>query len=68
VRATLPEDVPRDSTITGDARETLLGACREYALVGDPEDLSDRIDRLRSVGVDHVVGYPARGLDAVTDE
>jgi len=68
VRATLPEDAPRDSTVGGSARETLLAACREYALVGDPEEVADRVDRLRSVGVDHVVGYPARGLDAVTRE
>jgi hypothetical protein len=68
VRARLAENAPRDSTVTGDARETLLTACREYALVGDPGTLSDRIDRLRAVGVDHVVGYPARGLDAVTRE
>jgi hypothetical protein len=65
VRKRLPADAPRDSSISGDARETLLAACREYALVGDSETLADRVDALREAGVNRVVGYPARGLDAV---
>jgi Luciferase-like monooxygenase. len=65
VRRALPDDAPRDSTVEGDARETLLDACREYALAGAPETVADRVGELRAAGVDHVVGYPARGLDAV---
>jgi len=65
VRDSLPRDAPRDHTVTGSARETLLAACREYALVGDPETVARRVSELRDAGVDHVVGYPARGLDAV---
>jgi alkanesulfonate monooxygenase SsuD/methylene tetrahydromethanopterin reductase-like flavin-dependent oxidoreductase (luciferase family) len=65
VRARLPDDAPRDHTIGGEARETLLSACREYALVGDPKTVATRVDELHEAGVDHVVGYPARGLDPV---
>jgi len=66
VRDGLPANAPRDHTVTGSARETLLAACREYALVGDPETVARRVEKLRDAGVDRVVGYPARGLDAVT--
>ena len=65
VRTNLPENTPRDSSIRGRARETLLAACHEYALVGDVDEITDRVDRLHEAGVDHVVSYPARGLDAV---
>ena len=65
VRERLPEDAPTDSEATGTAREILRAACREYALVGDPESVAERVEELRDVGVDHVVGYPARGLDPV---
>lgn len=63
----VPDDSPTDSNATGSARATLLAGCRDYALVGDVETVSERIDRLRAVGVDHVVGYPARGLDPFLD-
>jgi hypothetical protein len=66
VRQALPENAPRDSTATGETRETLLAACRDYALVGAPETVADRIVDLREAGVDHIVAYPARGLDTVT--
>ncbi len=65
VRERLPETAPRDSAATGEARETLLEGCRRYALVGDTGTVSGRVDRLREAGVDHVVAYPARGLDPV---
>jgi Luciferase-like monooxygenase. len=65
VRRALPEDAPRGSAIEGSARETLLSACHDVALVGDPETVADRVGELRAAGVDHIVGYPARGLDAV---
>jgi hypothetical protein len=63
VRRALPDDVPHDSSIDGDSRETLLTACRDYALVGDRETVSKRVGELRETGVDHVVSYPARGID-----
>lgn len=63
VRRELPDDVPCDGSVTGPTRETLLSACREYALVGDPAAVSRRVDRLHGIGVDRVVSYPARGLD-----
>jgi hypothetical protein len=59
----LPADAPTDSTARGAVRATLLDGCKEYALVGSVETVSERIQRLRAVGVDVVVGYPARGLD-----
>lgn len=66
VRAALPDDVSHDSSIAGEARETLLSACRDYALVGDAETVGDRVNTLRDVGVDSIVAYPARGIDAVS--
>lgn len=65
VAEALPAAAPRDSSIRGSARETLLDACREYALVGTVEDIAARVGRLEDAGVDHVVSYPARGLDAI---
>ncbi|WP_442928686.1 DUF7388 family protein, partial [Natronomonas sp.] len=47
----------------GRAREVLLKAATDYALVGDPETVADRVADLEAAGVDHVVAYPARGLD-----
>lgn len=63
VREALPEDVPHDSSIEGDARETLLTACCDYALVGIRDTVTERVDVLLEAGVDHIVAYPARGLD-----
>ncbi|MFC7071890.1 luciferase [Halovenus rubra] len=65
VRAALPDDCPHDSTIEGDPRETLLEACCDYALVGIRDTVSHRVDCLREAGVDHIVAYPARGLDSL---
>jgi hypothetical protein len=62
VAEALPAGAPTDSTATGEAREILTRATREYALVGDRETVADRVERLHEAGVDHVVGYPARGL------
>ena len=67
VGGTLSDDAPTDSTATGATRQSLLEGCREYALVGGVETVGERIERLRDVGVDHVVGYPARGLDPFLD-
>ncbi|PAU84018.1 luciferase [Halorubrum salipaludis] len=54
---------PTDSSATGRAREVLSAAARDFALVGSPETVRERVDDLREAGVDHVVGYPARGID-----
>jgi hypothetical protein len=70
VRRALPDAddgavVATDATATGRAREVLSKAVRDYALVGDVDTVRDRVDRLHDAGVDHVVAYPARGLDHV---
>lgn len=67
VAADLPEDSPTDADATGAVRETLLDAAEAYALVGDDATVEARIDRLRSVGVTTIVGYPARGLEHVIE-
>ncbi|WP_142986806.1 DUF7388 family protein [Halorubrum cibi] len=54
---------PTDATATGRTREVLSAAARDFALVGSPETVRERVDELRDVGVDRVVGYPARGID-----
>jgi hypothetical protein len=63
VRERLPEDSPRDSAASGEARAELLRGCQAYALVGGADDVSEQVEALESAGVDQIVGYPARGLD-----
>lgn len=63
VRSALPDGAATDASATGRAREVLLSAARDYALVGAPDVVADRVDTLRDAGVDYVVGYPATGLD-----
>ncbi len=41
----------------------LLEAASDFAIVGGPAEVRERIAGLREAGVDHVVGYPPRGLD-----
>jgi hypothetical protein len=65
VRERLPADSPTDGRATGEAREALLAGCRRYALAGDVGTVSARVDDLHEAGIDHVVAYPARGLDPV---
>jgi hypothetical protein len=67
VRSALPEDAATDATATGRAREVLSAAVRDYALVENVEAVRERVDSLRAAGADRIVGYPARGLDAVLD-
>ncbi|MFD1586928.1 luciferase [Halorientalis brevis] len=67
VREALPADAATDATATGRARSVLSKAVRDYALVGDEDSVRTQTDRLRDAGVDTVVGYPARGIDAVAD-
>lgn len=64
VRAALPDDCATDATATGRAREVLLAASADYALAGTPADVGEQVEALHDAGVDTVVGYPARGLDA----
>lgn len=63
VATRLPEAAGTDSGVTGPTRRTLLDGARRVALVGDSATIRHRIDRLRAVGVDHVIGYPATGLE-----
>ncbi|MFC7098232.1 DUF7388 family protein [Halobaculum marinum] len=65
VREALPDDAETDAAATGRAREVLSAAVRDYALVGDPETVAERVADLHAVGVDHVVGYPAAGVDTL---
>lgn len=67
VRDQLPKDPATDSTASGNTREILHTACREYALVGAPKTVTGRVEDLREAGVDRVVAYPASGLDSVTE-
>jgi hypothetical protein len=64
VRTALPDDASTDATAEGRAREILLKAATDYALVGDAETVADRVADLEAAGIDRVVAYPARGLDA----
>lgn len=64
VAQALPEGAATDGDATGRAREVLSQAVRDYALVGDAGTVREQTDALREAGVDTVVGYPARGLDA----
>ena len=63
VARALPAGAPTDSTATGRAREVLSAAVSDYALVGSPDEVRERIRDLKDAGVDTVVGYPARGVD-----
>jgi len=67
VRDRLPTDASTTASATGQARETLLAAANEYALVGEASTVAQRVRSLEAAGVDNVVAYPARGLDAVLD-
>ena len=63
VARALPDDASTDSSAGGRAREVLSAAVRDYALVGSPEAVREQVERLRTAGVDTVVGYPAAGLE-----
>ena len=63
VARALPDGAPTDASARGRAREVLSAAVRDYALVGTPREVRDRVDELRDAGVDLVVGYPARAVD-----
>jgi hypothetical protein len=67
VARALPDDASTDATASGRAREVLSKAVRDYALVGTPEVVREQVCELKSVGIDLVVGYPARGVDEFCD-
>lgn len=62
VARALPEDAPTDASATARAREVLLAASSDFALVGTPESVREQVGTLREAGADTVVGYPARGI------
>lgn len=62
VRRALPDEAETDAAATGRARDVLLAASRDFALVGDVETVRERVTELHETGVDTVVAYPARGL------
>jgi alkanesulfonate monooxygenase SsuD/methylene tetrahydromethanopterin reductase-like flavin-dependent oxidoreductase (luciferase family) len=63
VREALPEGAETGADASGRAREVLSAAVRDYALVGEPVTVREQVEKLRTAGADHVVGYPARGLE-----
>lgn len=63
VAKALPTGAVTNGTATDRTREVLLAACEDYALAGGLGAIRERVDALRQAGADHVVGYPARGLD-----
>ncbi len=67
VARTLPEGAATDSRAGGRAREVLLAASGDFALVGTPTEVRGQVTALREAGADTVVGYPARGIGAFLD-
>ena len=63
VARALPDDAATDSGVAGRAREVLLAASRDYALVGTPTAVSERVAALKAAGADRIVGYPAGGIE-----
>ena len=59
----LPEGASTDASASGRAREVLLDGIADFALVGSVESVHEQVATLKAIGVDTVVGYPARGLD-----
>jgi len=64
VARALPEGASTDADAEERAREVLLAAAGDYALVGSVEQVRERVAALREAGATTVVGYPARGVDA----
>lgn len=56
-----------DARATGNARQVLLSAAADYALVGTPADVRRRVADLTEAGADFVVGYPAGGVEEFLD-
>jgi len=62
VARALPDGASTDSSATGRAREVLLAAATDYALVGTEREVKTQIETLEEAGATTVVGYPARGV------
>lgn len=62
VARALPNGAVTDHEATDRTREVLSAASRDYALVGSPDDVREQVAALKDVGVDLVIGYPARGI------
>lgn len=56
---TAPDETVTDRRASGRARDILLTAAQDFALVGDSKTVHERITALHDAGVDTVVGYPA---------
>jgi hypothetical protein len=56
-----------DGRASGRAREVLSAASRDYALCGTRQDVREQVAALEAVGVDLVIGYPARGIEEFLD-
>lgn len=67
VARALPDETPVDSNATGRARDVLLTAAQDYALVGTADDVGRRVRTLKDAGADVVAGYPARGVGEFLD-
>lgn len=67
VARALPDEPATDATATDRTRDVLLKASRDFALVGTAETVRERVAELKELGVDQVVGYPARGVDEFLD-
>ena len=63
VATALPEGAATDSRAVGPARETLLEASADFALVGTDSAVSERVNSLRAAGASTIVGYPAAGIE-----
>jgi len=63
VASALPDGAASDASASGRAREVLSKAVRDYALVGAPAAVGERVADLKAAGADLVVGYPARGVE-----
>ena len=63
VRRALPDGAATDASADGRAREVLKQAVRDYALVGSPSTVRERVTELKAAGADFVVGYPAAGVE-----
>lgn len=61
----LPDDAVTDSSATGRTRDRLLTAAEDVALVGSSDAIQQRVDQLRSVGVDTIIAYPALGVESL---
>ncbi|PSP66119.1 hypothetical protein BRC85_12045 [Halobacteriales archaeon QS_1_69_70] len=61
-----PDCAATDAPAAGPDRSTLLEAATDFRLVGDDPSVRDRIGTRRSVGLDRVVAYSARGREVFT--